>query len=41
MKDRKAAGLDEIPTEVWKERKFDDTHLQLYNKVFKQTSIEK
>ena len=24
IKNRKAAGLDEIPPEVWKTRKFDD-----------------
>ena len=28
MKNRKAAGLDEIPLEVWKTREFDDIMLQ-------------
>ena len=27
IKNRKAAGLDEIPPEVWKTRKFDDLPL--------------
>ena len=29
IKNRKAAGLDEIPSEVWKTRKFDDILLTL------------
>ena len=28
IKNRKAAGLDEIPPEVWKTRQFDDTQLR-------------
>ena len=28
IKNRKAAGLDEIPPEVWKTRQFDDIHNQ-------------
>ena len=36
IKNRKAAGLDEIPPEVWKTRQFDDTQLQHCNAVYNQ-----
>ena len=32
---RKAAGLNEIPLELWKTRKFDSVFLWLYNTVYK------
>ena len=38
---RKDAGLDEILTEVWKTRKFDDILFRLRNAVFKQNSIKR
>ena len=41
MKNRKAAGLNEIPPEVWKTRKFDDILLRFYNTVNTQNKIEK
>ena len=41
IKSRKAAGLDEIPAEKRKTRKFDDTLLQLCNIVYHQNTIEK
>ena len=34
IKNRKAAGLNKIPFEVWKTRKFDDIHLRLYKVAF-------
>ena len=34
IKDRKAAGLDEIPPEVWKTRQFDDILLRHCNAVY-------
>ena len=37
IKSRKAAGLDEIPPEVWKTRKSDYILLWLCNTVYKQT----
>ena len=39
IKNRKAAGLDEIPPEVWKTRQFDDILLRHCNAVYNQTSI--
>ena len=36
MKNRKAAGLDEIPPEVWKTRQFDDILFQHCNAVYNQ-----
>ena len=33
IKNRKAAGLDEIPPEVWKTRQFDDILLRQCNAV--------
>ena len=41
VKGRKAAGLDEVPPEVWKSRKFDDILLRLCNAVYNQKAIEK
>ena len=37
IKDRKVAGLDEIPPEVWKTRQFDDILLRHCNAVYNQT----
>ena len=39
IKNRKAAGLDEIPLEVWKTRKFDDILLRHCNAVYNQNPI--
>ena len=41
IKNRKAAGLDEIPPEVWKTRKFKDILLQQYNTVYNQNRVER
>jgi len=41
LKSRKAAGLDEIPPEVWKTRKFNDILLRLCNAVYRQNRIDK
>ena len=41
IKNRKAAGLDEIPPEVWKTRQFDDILLQQCNTVYSQNTIER
>ena len=40
IKKRKAAGLDEIPPEVWKTRKFDDILFRYCNAVYNQNTIE-
>ena len=40
IKNRKAARLDEIPTEVWKTRQFDDILLWHCNAVYNQNSID-
>ena len=40
-KPRKAAGVNEIPTEVWKTKKFDDIILRLFKGVYKQNTVEK
>ena len=40
IKNRKAAGLDEIPPEVWKTRQFDDILLRLCNAVYNQNPID-
>ena len=40
IKSRKTAGLDEIPPEVCKTRKFDDLHLRFCNAVYKHYTIE-
>ena len=39
IKNRKAAGLDEIPPEVWKTRQFDDILLRHCNAVYNQNPI--
>ena len=41
IKNRKAAGLDEIPPEVWKTRQFDGILLQQCNAVYSQNRIER
>ena len=41
IKNRKAAGLDEIPPEVWKTRQFDDTLLRHCNAVYNQNPIDR
>ena len=41
IKNRKAAGLDEIPPEVWKTRQFDDILLRHCNAVYNQNPIKK
>ena len=40
-KNRKAAGLDEIPPEVWKTRQFDDIQLRHCNAVYNQNPIDR
>ena len=39
IKNRKVAGLDEIPPEVWKIRQFDDILLRHCNVVYDQNPI--
>ena len=41
FKNRKAAGLDEIPPEVWKTRQFDDILLRHCNAVYNQNPIDR
>ena len=41
IKNRKAAGLDEIPLEVWKTRQFDDIMLRHSNAVYNQNTIDR
>ena len=41
IKNRKAAGLDEIPPEVWKTRQFDDILFQHCNAVYNQNPIDR
>ena len=41
IKNRKAAGLDEISPEVWKTRQFDDILLQHCNAVYNQNPIDR
>ena len=40
IKNKKAAGLDEIPPEVWKIRQFDDILLRHCNAVYNQNPID-
>ena len=40
LKNRKAAGLDEIPPEVWKTRQFDDILLRHCDAVYNQNLID-
>ena len=41
IKNRKAAGLDEITPEVWKTRQFDDILLRQCNAVYNQNPIDR
>ena len=41
IRNRKAAGLDEIPPEVWKNRQFDDILLRHCNAVYNQNPIHR
>ena len=41
IRNRKAAGLDEIPTEVWKTRQFGDILLRHCNAVYNQNPIDR
>ncbi len=41
IKNRKAAGLDEIPPEVWKTGEFDDIQLQHCNDIYNQNKIDR
>ena len=41
IKKRKAAGLDEIPPEVWKTRQFDDILLRHSDAVYNQNPINR
>ena len=41
IKNRKAAGLDEIPPEVWKTRQYDDILLRHCNAVYNQNPIDR
>ena len=41
IQNKKAAGLDEIPPEVWKTRKFDDIVLRHCNPVYNQNPIDR
>ena len=41
IKNRKAASLDEIPTEVWKTKRFNDLQLLYCNIVYNQNTIER
>ena len=41
IKNRKSAGLDEIPPEVWKTRQFDDILLRQCNAVYNQDPIDR
>ena len=40
IKNRKAAGLDEIPPEVWKTRQFDEILLRHCNAIYDQNPID-
>ena len=41
IRNRKVAGLEEIPPEVWKTRQFDDIQLRHCNAVYNQNSIDR
>ena len=41
VKNRKAASIDEIPTEIWKTKEFDNLLLQYSNAVYNQNTIER
>ena len=38
---RKATGLGEMPSEIWKTRTLDGILLRLYNAIDKQNTLEK
>ena len=40
LKNKKAPGLDEIPPEVWKTRRFNDILLKSCNSLYNQSSIQ-
>ena len=40
IKNRKSAGFNEMPAEVWKTRKFEDILLRLCNADYKQNTVE-
>ena len=40
IKNRKAAGHDEIPQEVWKTRQFDNILLRYCNAVYNQNQMD-
>ena len=41
IKNRKATGLDEIPSEVWKTREFDDILLRHFSVIYNQNTIDR
>ena len=41
IKNRKAAGFDEIPPEVWKIREFDDILLRHCDAVYNQNTVDR
>ena len=41
IKNRKAAGLNEISPEIWKTRQFDDILLRHCNAIYNQNSIDR
>ena len=41
IENRKAAGFDEIPPDVWKTRQFDDILLRHCNAVYKQNPMDR
>ena len=41
IKNKKTAGLDEIPPEVWKTRQFDNILLQHCNAIYNQNTINR
>ena len=41
IKNRKAAGLDEIPPEIWKTKQFDNILLQHCNAIYNQNPIDR
>ena len=41
IKNRKAAGLDEIPPEIWKTREFDNILLRHCNAIHNQNTVDR
>ena len=41
IENRKAEGLDEIPPEIWKTRKFDEILLRHCNAVYNQNPVDR